>query len=163
MDRPTDDRPPTGDGPPTGCFIALPEGWVGWEPDGRTPGLAYQAVLLGESDGPERGPVEASVAIVFQTVTGSNQPARMLAELPGVDAEIVELPFGTVVRRSGLRTGPAANGTAAHEPFARQYYVPVPGTSDQIAVVSCTTAPEREAEMSAVFDRLARTFTFTWS
>lgn len=154
---------PTEDGPPSGCWVALPEGWVGWEPDGQTPGLAYQAVLLGESDGPERGPVEASLAIVFQTVTGSNDPAAMVAGLSGVDAEIVYLPFGIAVRRSGRRVDPAANGTTSTESFARQYYVPVPGTTDQIAVVSCTTPLEREAEMSAVLDKLAQTFTFTWS
>jgi hypothetical protein len=150
--------------PTLGCLVALPEGWVGWSAE-AAPGVAYQAALLSRSDGSDRAQVEASLAIVFQTVAGSNDPSALLEQLAGagdgVDAELVDLPAGPAVRRSGRRSDGPANGGTPGESFARQYYVPVPGTTDQVAVLSFATSPDREAEMSVVFDRVARAFTFT--
>ena len=130
-------------------LLALPDGWVGASGTGTPQGLAYMARLI-EEDG--EAPVEATMAVAFQTIEGSNEPHAMLGELVAVgragEVELVELSSGPAVRRVRPAEG-------------RQYYLRVPGTDDQIAVLSFATGtPAEEERLGDVFEALAQTFTW---
>lgn len=130
-------------------LLALPEGWVGSPGDGAPEGLAYVARLI-ESEG--QAPMEATMAVAFQTIEGSNEPRAMLGELVAAgragEVELVELSSGPAVRRVRPAEG-------------RQYYLRVPGTDDQIAVLSFATGtPAEEERLGEVFEAMAHTFTW---
>lgn len=146
---------------PTGFSLALPEGWVGGAGTGVPEGLAYQARLVGAAAGD--APVEATLAVVFQTLDGVNDPQAMLAELVAGgragEVELVELTSGPAVRRMGRhREGPGEGGEV-REAAGRQYYLRVPGTGDQIAILSFATPTLAEEErLGEVFEAMAQTF-----
>lgn len=138
---------------PDGFSIALPEGWVGGAGTGVPEGVAYQARLsVAEESDP---PTEATLTVVFQTLEGSNDPQAMVDELAAAghasEVQTVELAAGPAVRRVGPDDVSEVTG--------RQYYVPVPGTDNQIAVLSfvSSASPEKE-RLDEMFEAMAKTF-----
>jgi hypothetical protein len=149
---------------PAGFAIALPEGWNGGPGTGETEGIAYQARLGWQATEGE-APVEATLAVIFHTLDGSSDPEAMLTELiasgRGAETEMVHLTSGAAVCRVGRRQE-SAPGSEATEIVARQYYLPVPGRGNEIAVISFTTAAsEHEDRLAEIFEAMANTFTWT--
>jgi hypothetical protein len=90
----------------------------------------------------------------------------MLAELRDADGirtlEVVDVDAGRAVRRSGRRTMRFPGSEAPVELVTRQFFIPVPKTSDLLAVVAFSTPTlSLEDEMIALFDSILGTFAFT--
>lgn len=150
---------------PAGFSLALPEGWMGGEGTGTPEGLAYQARMVVPPEGEEPS-AAATLAVVFQTVAGSNNPQAMYAELVdgglAGEVEMVDLAAGPAVRRVGRHREVPEDGTEPRETAGRQYYLRVPGTDDQIAVLSFATPTlEHEERLGALFEAMAGTFIWT--
>ena len=110
-------------------------------------------------------PVQASLTIGFHDVDGSNQPGSMLSELGGAGRriEMVELDEGPVVRRSGRRTRAFPGMEEPLEFVSHQYFVPLPNTTDRVALLSFATPTlPLESELGDLFESMARSFMFTW-
>jgi hypothetical protein len=113
-------------------------------------------------------PVQASVTVAFHALDDSNDPASMLTQLigpgSGTSVDVVELDAGTAIRRGGRRREALAGMDQPVEYVARQYYVPVPGSTDKIALLSfASPTVELADDLEKLFDAMARSFTFTWS
>lgn len=160
--RPMTEPEPTSE--PAGFSLALPEGWVGAPGTGTPEGTAYMARMVVPPAG--EASAEATLAVVFQTVDGSNDPEVMYAELVGGslagDVELVDLATEPAVRRVGRHRETPGDGTEPREAAGRQYYLRVPGTDDQIAVLSFVTPSlEHEERLGELFEAMAKTFVWT--
>ncbi|MDQ3945224.1 MAG: hypothetical protein M3357_08785 [Actinomycetota bacterium] len=149
---------------PAGFSLALPEGWMGGAGTGTPEGLAYQARMVVPPKGEPSA--EATLAVVFQTVAGSNDPQAMYAELVdgglAGEVELLDLATGPAVRRVGRHREVPEDGTEPREAAGRQYYLRVPGTDDQIVVLSFVTPTvEHEERLGALFEAMAGTFIWT--
>jgi hypothetical protein len=169
--------------PPTGFELALPETWEVVERPPRdrvhiTLGdapvaLAGASCHLRKVDKAKHGtclraryldvvgavPSEATLTIGFYSIGTSNDPAAMLSELSDGDApdrlELVELPAGVAVRRTGRQAG---------SQLVHQIYLPVPGTSDEVAFFGFSSPTvDREAQLRELFDGVGTGLSFTWS
>jgi hypothetical protein len=170
-DEPSDHEPerspmsePEAISEPVGFSLALPDGWIGGEGTGRPEGLAYQARMVVPHEG--EPPAEATLAVVFQTVVGSNEPQAMYAELVdgglAGEVELVDLAAGPAVRRVGRHREVPEDGTGPRETAGWQYYLRVPGTDDQITVLSFATPTlEHEERLGALFEAMAGAFIWT--
>ncbi|MGH8906306.1 MAG: hypothetical protein ACRD0K_07290 [Egibacteraceae bacterium] len=111
--------------------------------------------------------VQASLTVAIHALDQANDPAAMVGDLASGETsrcvEVVDLGAGPVVRRAGRR-GQALPGTDESLEFVvRQYYVPVPGTSDRVALLSfASPALVVEDDLVALFDSMAGSFVFTW-
>jgi hypothetical protein len=113
-------------------------------------------------------PVQASLTIAVHTLDQANDPGAMVRELAedeaGRTVDLVELEVGRAVRRSGRRRQAFPGTDQPVEFLARQYYVPVPSTTDQIAVLSFASPTlALQDDLTSLFDSMAATFVFTWA
>jgi hypothetical protein len=112
--------------------------------------------------------VQASLTVAILTLDEANDPGAMVRELAGGGAgrsvEVVEVEAGPAVRRTGRRREALPGMEEPLEFLGCQYYVPVPSTTNQIALLSFVTPTLAvEEDMDDLFDSMARTFTFTWA
>ena len=179
-------------GPPTGFELALPETWEVVETPpresvritlGDTPvALAGGSCRLRQVAQAEHGtclraryldvvdgvPSEAELVIGFYSIGTENDPVAMLEELSEGGApdrlELVELPAGVAVRRTGRREpGRRAAGEGGDQ-LVLQIYLPIPHTTDEVAFFGFSTPTvEREAHLQEMFDGIGAGLSFTWS
>jgi hypothetical protein len=112
-------------------------------------------------------PVQASVTVAIHTLE-ANDPGAMVRELTaggtGRSVDVVDLEAGRAVRRAGRRREVLPGMDEPVEFFGCQYYVPVPSTTNQIALLSFATPTLAvEEDMGDLFASMAGTFTFTWT
>jgi hypothetical protein len=110
-------------------------------------------------------PVQASLTVAFHTIDTPNDPAGMLNDLegPGRRLELVELDGGTAVRGSGRRCEAVPGTEETVEFLSCQFYIRLPGTTDQIALLTfASPTVVLEEDLLALFDSMAKSFAFTW-
>ena len=112
-------------------------------------------------------PVQASVTVAIHTLE-ANDPGAMVRELTaggtGRSVEIVDLEAGRAVRRAGRRREVLPGMEEPIDFFGCQYYVPVPSTTNQIALLSFASPTLAvQEDMGDLFESMAGTFTFTWT
>lgn len=111
-------------------------------------------------------PMQATVTVASTAIEGSNDVGAIFEGLsdgePGRTIDVVRLDCGEGVRRSGRRAH-TFPGTEEPVEFAtRQFYVPVPGATDQVVLLTFATPTlELEADMCNLFDAIAQTLTFS--
>lgn len=110
--------------------------------------------------------VQANLAVSFHAAAEGTDLGRMVLEL-GDDEDsrtisVVELEAGRAVTRSGRRHTKFPGTEHPMELLTHQYFLPVPGTADRLAVVAFAspTLP-LEHDLIAVFDTIASSFAFT--
>jgi hypothetical protein len=124
-----------------------------------TEGLQIRARLQRIVDG---SPAEAECALSAYATDVDNDPDRLQAELTkGNDTtDRVALPAGPSIRRTGRRppTG------ALPERFVHQFFIPVPGTDNEIAFLEFWSPTfQAESFFRPHFEGLASSFEFTYS
>jgi hypothetical protein len=111
-------------------------------------------------------PVQASLTVAFHAIDGANDPGSMLAELGGSGGrrvDLIDLDAGAAVRRRGRRSRLFPGAEEPVEFMSHQYFLRVPGTGDQIALLSFATPTlALEEELGELFESMAKSFTFTW-
>jgi hypothetical protein len=177
--------------PPTGFELALPETWEVIEtspPESVRVTFGDTSVALAGADCRLRHvaqadhgtclraryldvvdgvPTEAELTIGFYSIGTDNDPAVMreeLSERGGPDQlELVELPVGVAVRRTGREAGRRAAGERGDQ-LVHQIYLPIPGTADEVAFFGFSSPTvDREAYLRELFDGVGAGFSFTWS
>ena len=129
-------------------------------------GVTFAACLVTVVD--DVLPVQATLTISVNALDGGgNRTGEVRAALAAADreraVEVVELDAGPAVRRAGRLRGAAPGTEEQLTLVSRQFYVPVPGTGREVAVLSFSSPTlELEAELSELFDGMAGTFAFTW-
>jgi hypothetical protein len=144
---------------------------VGAAAEAARANVEYCACWFQPVEGPDGTalPVQASVTVAFHSLDSSNDPTSMLTELLGSAAgssslDLVELDAGPAIKRGGRRREALAGMDEPVEYLARQYYVPVPGSTNKIALLSFASPTlELADDLERLFDAMARSFTFTWS
>jgi hypothetical protein len=114
----------------------------------------------------ENFPVQASLTIGFHDVDGANDPGSMVSELGAGDrrVDIVALDAGEAVRRRGRRRRLFPGAEEPVEFASHQYFLRVPSTADQVALLSFATPTlALDEDLGGLFESMAQSFTFTWA
>ena len=122
-----------------------------------TGGERVSARWVGTVDG---APAEAHCSLAVYATDVDDEPGRLLAALGGSGpTDTVVLPVGTAVRRTGRRS---ADGERP-ERFVHQFFIPVPGTGNEIAFLEFWS-PTFVAEgfFRPHFEGVASSFEFTY-
>ncbi|MGH2719944.1 MAG: hypothetical protein ACRDJU_15395 [Actinomycetota bacterium] len=116
-------------------------------------------------------PVQASLTVSINDVGQSSDPANILNGLEAdqrwgkrLATAIVDLPAGKAVRRAGLKRSPPPGQPGAQpvELLSREFFVPLPGAAEEIAVVSFASPTlVLSDDLNRLFDSMASTFAFT--
>jgi hypothetical protein len=169
---------------PTGYQIGLPPGWEAIDPGRRAgrrppdlapveqslvdvvnaadgPGVRFAALVQGDADGLR---FQAALTIGVYRIGTANDAGSLSEALAGFGSPggvvVVDLPVGKVVRRAPASPAPPPGEKAA---ILVQFYVPVPATSDQVAVLTFSSpTPEPAGSLTGEFDAMAETFGFTF-
>lgn len=131
--------------------------------DAAASGVCFLACYFQIFD--ENFPVQASLTIGFHDVDGANDPASMLGELGGDGrwVDLVTLDAGEAVRRRGRRSRLFPGAEKPVEFASHQYFLRVPGTTDQVALLTFATPTlALEEDLGELFESMARSFTYTW-
>ena len=113
-------------------------------------------------------PVQASLTVAERSLSpDSNDLVTIFQGLSEGERErtvdVVELDAGPAVRRTGRALGSLPGLDRPVEFLSRQYYLPVPGSSDEIVVLNFTSpSTALEEELNGLFDSIARSFLFTY-
>ena len=113
-------------------------------------------------------PVQASLTVAERSLSpGSNDLVSIFQGLSEDEQErtvdVVELDAGLAVRRTGRARERLPGLDRPTEVLSRQYYVPVPGSGDEIVVLGFTSPnTDLEEELNGLFDSIARSFVFTY-
>ena len=113
-------------------------------------------------------PVQAALTVAERSVSPSSNDVMTIFEGLSEDeqertVDVVELDSGVAVRRTGRARERLPGSDGATELLSRQYYIPVPGSGDQIVVLGFTSPnTDLEEELSDLFDSVARSFVFTY-
>lgn len=108
--------------------------------------------------------VQASLAVSFHAAEHGADFGRMLQELQDTDRslEVVQLEAGRAVKRSGRRHTRFPGTEVPLELITHQFFIPVPGTADLMAVVAFASPTlALEPDLIALFDAIAEGFAFT--
>lgn len=114
-------------------------------------------------------PVQASLTVAERSLSpDSNDLVTIFQGLSEGEqkgtVDVVELDGGLAVRRTGRAREPLPGSDRPIELLSRQYYVPVPGSGDEIVVLGFTSPnTELEGELNGLFDSIARSFVFTYA
>jgi hypothetical protein len=111
-------------------------------------------------------PVQASVTVAVYAATDGTDFSRMATELAdgegGRTISVVDLDAGRAVKRSGHRHTQFPGTDEPLELVTHQFFIPVPDTSNLLAVVGFATPTlVLEDDMVALFDTIAEGFAFT--
>ncbi|MGH8999351.1 MAG: hypothetical protein ACRDY7_08170 [Acidimicrobiia bacterium] len=110
--------------------------------------------------------VQASLAVAVHAAVEGTDFGRMATELAdgegGRTIEVVDLDAGGAVKRSGRRRTRFPGTEEPLELLTHQFFIPVPGTTDLLAVVAFASPTlGLEADLVALFDAIADSFAFT--
>ena len=110
--------------------------------------------------------IQASLAIALRGVEQANDTAGLASGLSESGDEravsIVEHELGPVVRRAGRKSESLPGADQPTTFVSCQYFIPVPGTVDQVAVLTFASPTlVLQEELLRLFDSMAASFCFT--
>jgi hypothetical protein len=110
--------------------------------------------------------VQASLTVAVHAATEGTDFSRMATELAddegGRTISVVDLDGGRAVKRSGRRHTRFPGTDVPLELITHQFFIPVPGTADLLAVVAFASPTlTLEDDLIALFDAIAGSFAFT--
>jgi hypothetical protein len=151
---------------PTFTYIGLSDAplvlatahWRLGDMEHATGGLQLRAALRQVADGPH----EAECRVSIYAIDRTNDPEHLQATLGkgGDPTDVVALPAGAAVRRTGRR--PRSGNLP--ERFVHQFFVPVPGTYDEVVFLEFWSPSfEAEGTLRPHFEGLASSFEFTYA
>ncbi|MEW6471962.1 MAG: hypothetical protein AB1679_06805 [Actinomycetota bacterium] len=110
--------------------------------------------------------VQASLTVAVYAAADGTDFSRMTTELAdgegGRTISVVDLDAGRAVKRSGRRHTRFPGTEQPLELLTHQFFIPVPGTADLLAVVAfASPTVSLEDDLIALFDAIAGSFAFT--
>jgi hypothetical protein len=134
-------------------------------------GVCYAAAVV---DVVDNVPILAALSLmILPSPAGDEEmsPSEIAEELKQADQDepsqvaVLDLPAGTAVRMQGLRHFDADRPDGAKvATLSDQYYVPVPGRPDRVAVIAFISPNVAAAEaMRRLFDAIASSLEFRWA